>query len=148
VARRSAAASFSSTPAASARAESGRGGEGGAALGVAMSRTVARHGALVSVAHEDHVVEPLPESPVDHEGYRAIEAALGASFPEAAAVPFLFSAGTDTKHYREVADAIYRLTPLKQTGADLAGVHGRDERVEVGNLRRCAIFYRRLLEAL
>ena len=113
-----------------------------------LSRTVARHGALVSVAHEDHVVEPLPESPVDHEGYRAIEAALGASFPEAAAVPFLFSAGTDTKHYREVADAIYRLTPLKQTGADLAGVHGRDERVEVGNLRRCAIFYRRLLEAL
>ncbi|MBL8966428.1 MAG: M20/M25/M40 family metallo-hydrolase, partial [Spirochaetaceae bacterium] len=108
----------------------------------------ARHGAAATVAHPDHVVEPLPESPVDHEGYRAIEAALARSFPDAAAVPFLFSAGTDTKHYRGVADAIYRLTPLKQSSADLAGVHGRDERVEIGNLRRCAIFYRRLIESL
>jgi acetylornithine deacetylase/succinyl-diaminopimelate desuccinylase-like protein len=40
---------------------------------------------------------------------------------------------------------MYRLTPLKQTSAQLDGVHGRDERVEVANLRRCEIFYKRLL---
>jgi len=31
----------------------------------------------------------------------------------------LFGAGTDTKRYRGIADAIYRLTPLKQTSAGL-----------------------------
>jgi carboxypeptidase PM20D1 len=113
-----------------------------------MSRIVAPFGVKARPHHPEELVEPLPESPVDHEGFRAIEAALAASFPEAAAVPFLFSAGTDTKHYRQVAEAIYRLTPLVQTGADLEGVHGRDERVSVANLRRCALFYLRLLASL
>jgi carboxypeptidase PM20D1 len=105
-------------------------------------------GATVRPAHPEALVEPLPESPIDNEGFRAIESALAASFPEAAAVPFLFSAGTDTKHYRGVTDAMYRLTPLKQTSAQLDGVHGRDERVEIANLRRCEIFYNRLISSL
>jgi carboxypeptidase PM20D1 len=113
-----------------------------------LARLAGRHGATARAAHPEAVVEPLPESPVDHEGYRAIEAALGDSFPEAAAVPFLFSAGTDTKHYRGVTEAMYRLTPLKQGSAQLEGVHGRDERVEIGNLRRCEIFYQRLISRL
>jgi carboxypeptidase PM20D1 len=113
-----------------------------------MARLAGMHGAGVKLAHPEALVEPLPESPIDNEGYRAIEAALGQSFPDAAAVPFLFSAGTDTKHYRSVAEAMYRLTPLKQTTEQLRGVHGRDERVEVPNLRRCEIFYKRLLSRL
>ena len=113
-----------------------------------VSRIVAPFGVKASPHHPAQAVEPLPESPVDHEGYRAIEAALAQAFPEAAAVPFLFSAGTDTKHYRKVTEAMYRFSPIAQTSADLAGIHGRDERVEVGNLRRCALFYKRLLAAL
>jgi carboxypeptidase PM20D1 len=113
-----------------------------------MARLAGMHGATVKVAHLEALVEPLPESPIDNDGYRAIEAALGEAFPDAAAVPFLFSAGTDTKHYRPVASAMYRLTPIKQTSEQLEGVHGRDERVAVSNLRRCEIFYKRLLSRL
>jgi carboxypeptidase PM20D1 len=123
-------------------------GENSAGVLAQIARLAGRYGATVRPAHPADVKEPLPESKVDHEGYRAIEAALAASFPEAAAVPFLFSASTDTTHYRAVAEAMYRLTPLKQNSAQLDGVHGRDERVEIGNLRRCEIFYKRLLETL
>jgi len=105
-------------------------------------------GAKARPAHPEAVVEPLPESPVDHEGFRAIEAALASSFPEAAALPFLFCAGTDTKHYRRVAGAIYRLTPLRQSTADLDGIHGRNERVAVDNLRRCELFYEALISSI
>jgi carboxypeptidase PM20D1 len=113
-----------------------------------MARIAGRHGARILPAHPEALVEPLPESSIDNDGYRAIKAALALSFPDAAAVPFLFSAGTDTKHYRLVTEAMYRLTPLKQSAEQLEGVHGRDERVEVSNLRRCEIFYKRLLEQL
>ncbi len=109
---------------------------------------VARYGVQASNAYPDNVVEPSDESPVDHEGWRALVAALSASFPHVAAVPFLFSAGTDTKHYRYIARAIYRFTPLSQTQEDLKGVHGRNEKVEIGNLRRAALFYRALLRNL
>jgi carboxypeptidase PM20D1 len=123
-------------------------GQGSGEVLARLARIARPYGATTRVAHPEALVEPLPESPVDHEGYRAIEAALARSFPEAACVPFLFSAGTDTKHYRDVARAMYRFTPLKQSSAQLEGVHGRDERVEVANLRRCEVFYRRLLEGL
>jgi len=113
-----------------------------------LGRIAAPFGCVVRLAHEGLAVEPLPESSVEAEGYRAIESALAASFPEAACVPFLFSAGTDTKHYRDIAKDIYRLTPLRQTAKDLAGVHARDERVSIDNARRCAIFYKALIGSL
>jgi carboxypeptidase PM20D1 len=113
-----------------------------------LERLCRPYGASVSLAHPGSLVEALAESSVDTEGYRAIVGALSASFPEAAAVPFLFSARTDTKHYRTLVDAMYRLTPLRQTAGQLEGIHGRDERVEIGNLRRCELFYKSLLERL
>jgi carboxypeptidase PM20D1 len=123
-------------------------GEDSAGVLARLGRIAARAGAEVRPAHLEDVKEPLPESPLDHEGYRAIRGALSEAFPEAACVPFLFSASTDTKHYRGVAAAMYRLTPLRQSSEQLNGVHGRDERVAVAELRRCEIFYHRLIRGL
>jgi carboxypeptidase PM20D1 len=123
-------------------------GESSATVLARVARLAAPFGVRARAANPEGVVEPLPESPVDHEGFRAIEGALAASFPDAAALPFLFSAGTDTKHYREVAEAIYRLTPLEQGPADLACIHARDEHVSIPNLRRCLRFYESLVGGL
>jgi carboxypeptidase PM20D1 len=108
----------------------------------------ARSGARAEFAHQGHAVEPPPESPVDHEGYRCIAAAIGSVFPESAAVPFLLAAGTDSKHYLGVAEAVYRFAPIMQTREDLAGIHGTDERISVENVRRCCLFYETLLRGL
>ncbi|MFZ4616493.1 MAG: M20/M25/M40 family metallo-hydrolase [Rectinemataceae bacterium] len=123
-------------------------GEDSAGVLDRIARIVSRFAVIAAPAHADSVVEPLPESSLDTELWRAIEAALGDAFPEAAMLPFLFSAGTDTKHYRHIARAMYRLTALVQTSEDLAGVHGKDERVEVSNLRRCLRFYETLIGSL
>jgi len=123
-------------------------GERSAGVIARLDRLARRRGASIRLEHPESLVEPLPESPVDHDGYRAIAAALERSFPDAASVPFLFSAGTDTKHYLGAVGAMYRFSPVKQTSEQLEGVHGRDERVEVGNLRRCELFYKCLMERL
>ncbi len=113
-----------------------------------MSEIARREGADVRSAHEGHNVEPLPESPTDHEGYAAVRSALAAAFPEAATVPFLFSAGTDTKHYKKIVQGLYRISPMRQTPEDLKGVHGPNERISEENLRRCALFYYELIKSL
>lgn len=120
----------------------------GQSVAQALSRLdglAAKVGARAVVAHKGHVNDPLPESPTEHEGYEAVLAALAASFPEAGAVPFMFTAGTDTKHYRGVCDAIYRFAPIVQNQDDLSRVHAANERVSVENVRRCALFYGALL---
>ncbi|MDP2792069.1 MAG: M20/M25/M40 family metallo-hydrolase [Rectinemataceae bacterium] len=123
-------------------------GESSQAVLARLRNLAAPFGAEVSIKHKDHVVEPSGESGTDHEGWKAIEAALSTSHPEAACIPFLFSAATDTKHYRNIVEATYRFTPLMQSQQDLKGVHGDNERVKVEELDRCAIFYRSLMEKL
>jgi carboxypeptidase PM20D1 len=123
-------------------------GESVASVLSRMSAIVARDGVTVKAAHEGFAVEPLPESPTDHEGYRAITAAMTASYPEAATVPFLFSAGSDTKHYNGITKAMYRIQPIRETPEDLKGVHGPNERITVENVRRCALFYYELIKSL
>jgi len=113
-----------------------------------MRGLVGHFGAEVSVKHAGHAVEPSSESGTDHEGWRAIETALKVSHPEAACIPFLFSAGTDTKHYRDIVEATYRFTSIPQTQEDLKGVHGDNEKVGVADLDRCAVFYGTMLESL
>lgn len=111
-------------------------------------RLVAPFGVTARFSLEDAVVEASEESGCDHDGWRAIAAALAVSHPEAKAVPFLFSAGTDTKHYREVTAATYRFAPLRQTGEALSRVHARDERVALDDLDGCARFFEALAAAL
>lgn len=113
-----------------------------------LARLVAPFGAEVSIKHEGHVVEASDESGTDHEGWKAIETALRDSHPEVACLPFLFSAATDTKHYRDIVEATYRFTPLIQSQEDLKGVHADNEKVRIADLDRCADFYGKLIESL
>lgn len=106
----------------------------------------ARYGVSVHVSAPEYVIEPSAESSTSSEGWRMLVNALAISHPEAVAVPFLFTAGTDTKHYHRIADDIYRFTPLIQTPEDLNGVHNINERVSLANLERCMRFYMSLLE--
>ncbi|MCX7023403.1 MAG: M20/M25/M40 family metallo-hydrolase [Spirochaetes bacterium] len=109
-----------------------------------LARIAAPFGARVKLTRDGHANDPLPESPVMGEGWDAIASALAVTHPEAAIIPFLFSAGTDTKHYRGIADAMYRISPIVQTSDDISRVHGTDERISMENVRRCAAFYREL----
>lgn len=102
----------------------------------------------VSTKGPEFVVPPSPESSAKSEGWRMVTEALAKSHPDAVSAPFLFSAGTDTKHYRDVAQDIYRFTALYQSQDDLKGVHGYNERVSKENLDACADFYRNLLQKI
>ncbi|HEY9053607.1 MAG TPA: M20/M25/M40 family metallo-hydrolase [Rectinemataceae bacterium] len=114
----------------------------------AISSLVERFGVTASAKHPGHEVEPSEESSTEGEGWKLVCSALAASHPEAACLPFLFSAGTDTKHYRGLVRDTYRFTCLPQDGEDLKGVHGENERLRLEDLDRCALFYENLIRSL
>jgi carboxypeptidase PM20D1 len=78
--------------------------------------------------------DPPPLSPVDSGGYRMIEAAIGRAFPRAVIVPALVLGATDGRHYRSLANGVYRWAPFTLAASDLARLHGVDERVKVAEL--------------
>ena len=45
-------------------------------------------------------------------------------------------ANTDTKHYQNLCDSIYRFQPVLLSKSDLSRFHGTDERISIKNYIR------------
>lgn len=92
--------------------------------------------------------EPSPESPADNAQFALIVDAVRTSYPDAATVPHVMMAATDSRHFHRFSPAVYRFAPLEMSGAQRASIHGVDERVEIASLERGERFYRALLQQL
>ncbi|MEJ2578906.1 MAG: M20/M25/M40 family metallo-hydrolase [Kineosporiaceae bacterium] len=92
--------------------------------------------------------EPSPISPVDDDAFRLIEATATDVFPDAVPVPYVMTAGTDSRHFTGLCPRVYRFAPLRMTREQRATLHAHDERVGVDDLVDAVTWYRRLLLAL
>lgn len=78
----------------------------------------------------------------------ALLAALSRSvLPDAPVAPGLVLAGTDSRHYSDVAENVYRFQPMLFAADDLAGIHGTNEHISFANIDRTVRFYIGLMEA-
>lgn len=89
--------------------------------------------------------EPSPVSPTDSAGYRAIQLAVRQAFPDALVAPGLMTAATDSRHFSLVSDAVFRFSPFRMKGDDLARFHGNNERLAIANYGEMIGFYHQLL---
>jgi carboxypeptidase PM20D1 len=92
---------------------------------------------------------PMPPSKVatsDNAAYSHIATTAREVFGGALAAPGLMLGGTDGRHFEDVADAVYRFSPVRARAADLTRFHGTDERIAIDNLAEMIRFYHRLLQ--
>ncbi|MFO8042084.1 MAG: M20/M25/M40 family metallo-hydrolase [Alkalispirochaeta sp.] len=92
--------------------------------------------------------DPVDASPLDTDAYRGLGTVVSTHFPDAVVAPYLVTATTDSKHYRDVAQAIYRFLPLRMDPELLDTVHGVDERIGVSAYLSMIDFYADLIESL
>lgn len=86
-----------------------------------------------------------PISSSDSKAFEDIRRSVKAVFPNTVSGPYLLVALTDSRHFADIADNVYRFHPAVYDKADLKRLHGRDERISVENYLRSVAFYRRLL---
>jgi len=67
--------------------------------------------------------------------------------PDAPVAPGLVVGGTDSRYYGGVAENVYRYAPAIYTGEDIAGIHGKNERLSVDNLARMIKGYGHVMTA-
>jgi carboxypeptidase PM20D1 len=79
--------------------------------------------------------------------YALIAAMSRQMLPDAPVAPGLVLAGTDSRHYANVAENVYRFQPILLTAEDLERPHGLNECLTVANLERMIRFYVGLMEA-
>jgi carboxypeptidase PM20D1 len=91
--------------------------------------------------------EAPPVSDIDSDAGRALQAAIRRVFPRAVVLPALSPGTTDSRHYRNVSEQVFRFSPFVMDRSDLARLHGVNERISLLNCARGVRFYRQFIQA-
>jgi carboxypeptidase PM20D1 len=79
-------------------------------------------------------------------GYRVIEEAAKAVVPNVVVVPSLLSGATDTRHYTELVDNIYRFRGVSVASKQAKGVHGTNEYIGVDSFEQSIVVAKKIIK--
>jgi carboxypeptidase PM20D1 len=94
------------------------------------------------------VFEPSKSSSPETYGFKLLQNATAKVFPDACAAPFLMIGSTDSKHFEPVTENAYRYLPVRMDGAEVAKIHGVNERISIAAHMECIAFYETLMKDL
>jgi carboxypeptidase PM20D1 len=90
--------------------------------------------------------EPSPVSPIDSSSFALLARTIRESFPDAIVAPTLVLGATDSRHYGEVTQELYRFLPIRMDSSDMKRPHGIDERLATQNYADAVRYQVLLLE--
>jgi carboxypeptidase PM20D1 len=89
--------------------------------------------------------EPSPVSRIDSEHFALLAHTIREVFPGTVVTPYLVVGGTDSQHFHDLTQHVYRFMPFQLSRDDLKGIHGTNERVSVEAFVKAVDFYVRLI---
>ena len=81
-------------------------------------------------------------SSADNKAFAHLEKVMNENFPDVIVAPFLLTAGTDARHFTDVADCILRFAPIDLDKKQYASIHSADEHIKIKNIGECVCFYK------
>ncbi len=91
---------------------------------------------------------PLPVSSTEQPGYLWLKEAINAEYPEVIVAPSIVVVTTDSRHFREQSDNIYRFIPFILNRSLLGSIHSTNERTQLDVLKKAVRVYSGLLQRL
>ncbi|MEA1910411.1 MAG: M20/M25/M40 family metallo-hydrolase [Spirochaetota bacterium] len=102
----------------------------------------------VEFTNEGDTSNPVSESDISGMGYTLIKNTMNKVYPEAIVSPFLVTATTDSRHYKDISENIYRFVPMILTGEDLKKIHGFNESISIKNYTLIINFFTELMKSI
>ena len=90
--------------------------------------------------------DPPPLTATSSPSFQMLNRTIREIYPDVIVAPGLMVAATDSRHYTEVTDKIFRFSPVRANSDDLKRFHGTNERLPVEGYADMIRFYRRLIE--
>ena len=97
------------------------------------------------------ILNSRPASPIsstESEGYNILHHTIKQIHPYAVVVPALLMGSTDSKHYQDICDDVYRFTPSYLSPNDIKMFHGHNEVISIKNYEQTINFYYHLIRNL
>ena len=90
--------------------------------------------------------EPSPVSQVNCEAWDKVAAAVAETWQGCIVSPYLMVQCSDSRHYRDLSDHVYRFSAMDLTAAERATIHGHNERIRLETIGKAVEFYIRLMQ--
>ena len=90
--------------------------------------------------------EPSPVSQVNCEAWDKVSAAVAETWQGCVVAPYLMVQCSDSRHYRDLSDHVYRFSAMDLTAAERATIHGHNERIRLETIGKAVEFYIRLMK--
>jgi carboxypeptidase PM20D1 len=90
--------------------------------------------------------DPPPVTGTAGPSYQMLNRTIREIFPDVIVAPGLMVAATDSRHYADITDNIFRFSPVRANSDDLKRFHGTNERLSIEGYADMIRFYRRLIE--
>lgn len=84
---------------------------------------------------------PSPQADIEGPAYKTMASLVKQLRPDVLVAPNLVVAATDARHFNAVADNSFRFMALELSAAEVAGIHGTDERVAIKSYVEAVSFY-------
>ncbi len=89
---------------------------------------------------------PSVVSRTDCEAYTKLETVIRQTWENVLVSPYLMTACSDSRHWGEISDKVYRFSPFAVSNEERATVHGNDERIPIETVAKMVEFYIRLIK--
>lgn len=100
----------------------------------------------IQLSYSEFFSEPSKVSLTDAVGFRTIQKTIGQVYGDIIVAPTLVVGGTDSKHFKNVSDNVYRFLPIHINNDNIKSFHGINERISVENFENAIRFYVQLIE--
>jgi len=90
-------------------------------------------------------MEPSPVSETDCPAWDKVASAVAHTWPGCIVSPYLMVQCSDSRHYRDLSDHVYRFSAMALTSEERATIHGSNERIRLEAIGQAVEFYIRLM---
>ena len=119
-------------------------GDSSASVVARVQQIIADDQVTVTIAG-DISSEPSSVAAIDSYGYLQISLAARQIVPDLKVVPFLLFGATDSRHYQNVSESIYKFSAIQLPAGESGNLHGTNEKVPVQGYQNLIRFYYQLL---
>ncbi len=93
-----------------------------------------------------NAMEPSPVSEIGCLAWEKVASAVSDTWHGCIVSPYLMVQCSDSRHYRDLSDHVYRFSAMALTKEERASIHGHNERIRVENIGKAVEFYIRLMK--
>ena len=80
------------------------------------------------------------------EAYERVRSTVGETWQEAIVSPYLMVACSDSRHWGEISDKVYRFSAMSMSKEERASIHGNNEKIPVATISKNVEFFYRIMK--